>query len=123
MLMLWLPKAGPLLALFAFAAPICAQVNMEWVTVDDPGNAADVTGLGAVAETFLMAKHEVTNLQYAAFLNAVARTDPNGLYNPSMSLSPLGGISRKGRRGQFEYTVRPGRELKPVPFVSFGDAI
>ena len=41
-------------------------VEFEWMTVDNPGNAADVTtGYGAVEKTFLLAKYEVTNEQYA----------------------------------------------------------
>ena len=47
----------------------------EFVTVGDPGNTADSTGFGAVAETFNIMKYEVTNAQYGAFLNSVAKTD------------------------------------------------
>jgi formylglycine-generating enzyme required for sulfatase activity len=58
---------------------------MDWVTVGDAGNAADrrimndqTTGYGGVDYTYLMGKYEVTNAQYCAFLNAVARSDLNG---------------------------------------------
>ena len=53
-----------------------------------PGNRADATGIGEVNSTYRIAKHEVTNGQYAEFLNAV---DPNGanpaeIYHTSMGL-------------------------------------
>ena len=35
--------------------------------------------------TYRIAKYEVTNAQYAEFLNAKAATDPLGLYNPNMA--------------------------------------
>jgi hypothetical protein len=50
-------------------------VTIDWVTVGDPGNAADTTGYGAVATSFQIMKFEWTNAQYVDFLNAV---DPNG---------------------------------------------
>ena len=39
------------------------------------------TGYGSVPYTFQMGKYDVTTGQYTAFLNAVAKTDPYGLYN------------------------------------------
>jgi sulfatase modifying factor 1 len=102
-------------------APASA-VTIDWVTVGDPGNAADTTGYGAVAETYLIGKYEVTNAQYAEFLNAVADTDTYGLYNTSMS-SGYGGITRSGSSGSYTYSAITGREDMPVNYVSFYDAL
>jgi formylglycine-generating enzyme required for sulfatase activity len=103
-------------------------VTIDWVTVGEPGNAADTevmndntTGYGAVSYVYRISKYEVTNAQYAEFLNAIA-VDLNDLYNPQMSSSPHGGISQSGSPGSFSYTVKPGFELRPVNFVSFTDA-
>lgn len=98
-----------------------AAVSFDWATVGNAGNAADVNGFGAVAVEYRIAKHEVTNAQYAAFLNAVAATDPNGLYNTSMA-SGFGGITQSGSSGSFVYAARTGRENNPVGFVSWYDA-
>jgi len=68
-------------------------VTIDWVTVGDPGNACDVQPpypprpggcFGSVDYVYLISKYEVTNAQYAEFLNAVADTDTNGLYSESM---------------------------------------
>jgi len=102
-------------------APASA-VAIDWVTVDAPGNAADSTGFGAVGATYRIARSEVTNAQYAGFLNAVAATDTFALYNTSMA-SGLGGITRSGSTGSFSYAPIGGRADLPVNFVSFYDAL
>lgn len=98
----------------------------SWVTVGDPGNAADTTGApnpaGAVAESFRIMKFEFQNSQYAAFLNAVAATDPYSLYNTSMGSDARGGITRSGSSGSYTYSVRSNMGDKPVNFVSWFDA-
>lgn len=96
-----------------------AQVTIETVTVGNIGNAADSNGYGAVAYSYNIGKYEVTNTQYAAFLNAVAATDTYSLYNPLMSSSPQGGITRSGSSGSFTYAVKAEQEYRPVNFVSF----
>jgi len=99
---------------------------MEWVTVGDPGNACDVQGhncFGAVGYEFRIAKYGVTNAQYTAFLNAVAATDTNTLYDKSMSfVSSFGGITRSGSPGSYSYIAVVGRENMPVNHVSFWTA-
>jgi formylglycine-generating enzyme required for sulfatase activity len=96
-------------------------VSVEWVTVGDPGNPADTTGYGAVAYTYRIGKYEVTNAQYAEFLNAVADTDTYGLYTPEMEFD--GGITRSGSSGSYTYSTIAGREDMPVNYVSFYDAL
>ena len=59
--------------------------SLEFVPVANAGDAPDTRyetpGYGAVDYTYNIGKYEVTNGQYAEFLNAVAATgDPNGLY-------------------------------------------
>jgi formylglycine-generating enzyme required for sulfatase activity len=115
-LILYLVVAGMLVAA-GQAAPI------EMVTVGDPYNAADDTGFGAVDYAYRIGKFEVTNTQYAEFLNAVADDDPNNLYHPYMDINEgrKGGISRGGAAGSYVYTAQTGRENKPVNFVNFWD--
>lgn len=88
----------------------------------DCGNAADDTGYGAVAYPYRISKYEVTNAQYAEFLNAVAATDTNGLYNTLMG-SGYGGITRSGSPGSYTYSAIAGRENMPVNYVSFFDGL
>jgi formylglycine-generating enzyme required for sulfatase activity len=119
-LLLLLPVAA-CAALLAGTAP---AVTIDWVTVGDPGNAADTTGYGAVGYTYKISKYEVTNTQYAEFLNAVAATDTNALYNTDMGDdATVGGITQSGVSGSFTYNVKAGFEDKPVVFVSFWDAL
>jgi hypothetical protein len=66
-------------------------VTIDWVTVGNPGNAPDAevmldgtTGYGSVDHAYRIGKYEVTAGQYTEFLNAVAASDPNGLYNKDM---------------------------------------
>lgn len=66
-------------------------VAFEWAAVGNAGNVADVTGYGAVGYEYRISKHEVTNAQYAEFLNAVAATDTYNLYNSQMGSNGRGG--------------------------------
>jgi formylglycine-generating enzyme required for sulfatase activity len=110
------------LAVLLFAFPAQAEVNIEWVTVGDAGNAADTTGYGAVSYEYQIGKYEVTNAQYAEFLNAVAAADPGRLYGAGMD-SGTGGITRSGSSGSYSYSTISGRENMPVVRVSFWDVI
>ena len=74
----------------------------------------------AVADVYRISKYETTNAQYTEFLNAVAATDTEGLYNFTMAYS---GITRSGDPGSFTYTTIAGREDIPVVKVSFYDAL
>lgn len=107
------------------AAPAFA-LDLDWVVVGAPGNACNPSGsgcYGSVAEVYEIARYEVTNAEYAEYLNAVAASDPNGLYNPGMHEDVTAGISRSGTPGSFVYTVKPGFERKPVIYVSLWDAM
>ena len=110
-------------------------INMDFVTVNNSGNAADTrsgnrSGRGAVAYEFEFGEYHVTNAQYAQFLNAVAKTDTYGLYNVYMNQADPGdpnqlnhgGIERSGSEGNWQYAAVAGRENWPVIYVSWFDA-
>lgn len=106
-----------------------AQIVIQTVPIGNLGNANDPMSdvgegtrpFGGVAYAYGMGTTEVTNAQYAAFLNAVARSDPNSLYNANMAGS-LGGIVRTGTAGSFLYSTISGRENNPVNYVTFWDS-
>src|ERR1700733_13176904 len=75
--------AAVALALLADAAS--AQITIATVPVGNPGNAPDTTGFGEVDYAYNIGEYDVTSSQYAAFLNAVAATDPYGVYNSAMA--------------------------------------
>jgi len=124
-LTLWLLLAA---AALLPATPASAEVAIDWITVGDPGNACDPQAegcFGSVAGSYRISKFEVTNAQYAEFLNAVAATDTNALYHLNMGSSTTGsngGITRSGSSGSFSYSAIAGREDMPVGSVSFWDA-
>ena len=114
------------LACAALVGAPASAVTIDWVTVGDPGNACDVQAggcFGAVDYVYKISKYEVTNAQYAEFLNAVAAADPNGLYDTGMESTIWGGITRSGTDGSYTYAVKAGFADKPVDFVSFWDAL
>jgi formylglycine-generating enzyme required for sulfatase activity len=119
-----------LLALAPLLLPLSAEaVILDLVAIGNPGNAADPPAYcmagdcGSVAEPFQISRFEVTNAQYAEFLNAVADADPNGLYALAMASDARGGITRSGGSGSYSYAVKAGRADHPVVFVSFWDAL
>ncbi len=121
----------PLLATFAWFASAASAVTIDWVTVGDPGNPCDVQPegcFGSVAYTYRISKYEITNAQYAEFLNAVAADDPNWLYDPRMAgapgAQPLGesGITQTGASGTFSYSVSSGFANKPVTHITIDQA-
>jgi formylglycine-generating enzyme required for sulfatase activity len=111
-----------------------AAVNIETVTVGNPGNAGEGSGqsyggygperiCGAVAYEYNIGKYEVTAGQYTAFLNAVAATDTYGLYNTNMWSSVYGcKIQQSDSSGSYTYSVAADFANRPVNYVSWGDA-
>ena len=106
------------------------------MVVRDAGNAADTevmtccgglqggTGFGSVSYDFAISRFEITNAQFVEFLNAVADSDPGGLYNTSMGSDAVhGGIDRSGPDGSFAYAPKVGFADKPVVYVSFWDVL
>lgn len=107
--------------------PVSASaVTFDWALVGNAGNAPDPeTGFGAVSYDFAISKHEVTNAQYTAFLNAV---DPYGtnelsLYYFTGMAGDEGGIENNGLVDGARYVAKPGREQNPVTYVAFTSAM
>ncbi len=115
------------------ASPASA-VSITTLSVGDLGNAGELSGgpsggygpyriCGAVDYTYNIGKYEVTAGQYSEFLNAVAKTDTYGLYNPSMwsHIYYASKIQRTGEPGSYTYSVaadyanRPVEEKSPRP--------
>ncbi len=114
-----------LFAPFLLFSSAASGLSLDWITVGDAANGCDPQAqgcFGSVADVYRISKYEVTNSQYAEFLNAVAQTDTHALYNTSMS-SGFGGITRSGSPGSYTYGVIAGRESMPVNYVSFYDAL
>ncbi len=99
-----------------------SAVTIDWVNVGNPGNTADTTGYGAVSYSYRISKYEVTNSQYAEFLNSVGATNQHDLYDPLMG-GGTGGITQSGISGNFTYSAVTGRENRPVNYVSWGDSL
>ena len=114
-------------------------LNLEFTNVTNVNNLPDRTNLylysdgtyaayeanqlGVVAKNYRIGKYEVTNSQYVRFLNAVATDTGNdrSLYDPAMSSSSIGGITRTGT--PYFYTVKANMGDKPVVFVNYLNSI
>lgn len=119
------------LALVLSSATAQAEVTFAWATVGNPGKGPDQDyfgqgQFGAVADTYRISKHEVTNDQYTAFLNAVdtTGTNPNSVYSEFMGTNALGGISfNSGAASGSKYSAKTNMGNKPVNYVSFFDGM
>jgi len=94
-------------------------VTVDWVTVGDPGNACEVQTqgcFGAVAQPYRISRTEVTVSQYTGYLNAVAQSDPNGLFYPAMA----NWITQSGGSGSYSYSYssNPGEADRPIGFTT-----
>ncbi len=98
-------------------------VTIPTVPVGNPGNLPDTTGYGSVSYHYRIGTTEVTNTQYAEFLNAKAASDPLGLYSTYMYSDRRGGITRTGSDSSYTYTTKTNMDNKPVNYVSWYDAI
>jgi formylglycine-generating enzyme required for sulfatase activity len=122
---LWLLLPSAFL-LFHLLPPAASAVNIDWVTVGGAGNPCETQSqgcFGAVANAYRIAETEVTNAQYAEFLNAVGATDSNALYHLGMGFGFAGGITRSGNPGSYAYSTIAGRANMPVNYVSFYDSL
>lgn len=96
-----------------------------FVPVDDFTNPNDISppGYGTVAYQYYIQKYEVTNSEYANFLNKIAsNTDTYNCYNTSMGSDSRGGILRSGISGSYSYTTKTNMSNKPVNFISWFNA-
>ena len=124
------------LAVLSLVTPAFAAFNMDYVSVGNPGNTADtadgdiyftegVQRYGSVDHAYNIGKYEVTNTQYAQFLNAVdpSGANANGIYNTNMGSNNRGGITyTSGSASGSKYTTRTNMGEKPVNYVSWYDA-
>lgn len=117
-------KTFPTLTLLGLLAvlPTTSQatVTFDWVTVGDAGNANDSTGYGSVAYEYRIGKYEVTNAQYAEFLNAVDPSGSNslGVYNQNAGIT-----YNSGATDGLKYSVITGQTLKAAIQVNFPAAM
>jgi len=131
-----MPRLCSRLLLSLLIASSGSAITMAWTPIGNPGNAADPGAdrcgpngdqlCGDVPYAYNIGTYEVTNAQYTAFLNAVATTDTNGLYDVSMSnpgTFSYGGITRSGSSGSYAYSAIAGRGNMPVNFIGFYDAL
>jgi len=109
-----------------FTQPAAPSVQYSLVTIGNPGNSADTTGFGAVNYAYQIGKYDVTIAQYTAFLNTVAKTDTNSLYNTNMTTDlNIAGIARSGTSGSYVYSVMNNggdSSNKPIAYVSWFNA-
>ncbi len=116
-----------------------SAVTVETVRVGDIGNVGEWSGTsysgygpdricGAVDYEYNIGKYEVTAGQYTEFLNAVAKSDPHGLYNAEMNDYQGCQITRTGESGNYTYDFsgrHSGNESdwvnRPVNYVSYWD--
>ena len=135
-------RAIKILLVVAALSSNAIAVDIEMVTVGNPGNAGELSGegaggygpdrtCGAVNYQYNIGKYEVTAGQYIGFLNAVAKTDTYGLYNSDMNDNIYGcQITRNGDSGNYTYDFsgRPSGEEsdwvdRPVNYVSWYDCL
>ncbi|EIP97717.1 hypothetical protein OpiT1DRAFT_02164 [Opitutaceae bacterium TAV1] len=110
----------PVLALALANALLPAAPDL--VTIGDPGNPGHDIAFdnsrhaslpGAVDQPYRIGKREVSNAEYAAFLDACAtRGDAYQLFDERMK------ITRAGAPGAWHYAASPGSENAGVAFVS-----
>ena len=114
--------------LMALAAAACigagilsarAEITIGLVNVGNAGNPADQAygtnrPFGAVAYDFAIGTYEVTNTQYAAFLNAVAVTDTYALYPATIKYPLTRGIVQSGTPGAYSYSIVENMADKPA---------
>lgn len=78
-------------------------------------------GAGGVAYVYRAGVHEVTNAQYADFLNHTATTsDEHGLWTPAMRIAREGDPSEGGPA---RYNAEPAYADRPVQFIRWSDAV
>jgi formylglycine-generating enzyme required for sulfatase activity len=125
------PLASAALAalLVALGTGEALAITIPTVPVGNAGNANDpLTGnlYGGVTYAYRIGTTEVTNDQYAEFLNAKAASDPLALYYTSMGSDASGGIARSGSGtipDPYVYTTKTNMGNKPVNYVNWYDSI
>ncbi|MEI8313718.1 MAG: SUMF1/EgtB/PvdO family nonheme iron enzyme, partial [Verrucomicrobiota bacterium] len=96
-----------------------AEITIDLVPVGNAGNPADQAygtnrPFGAVSYDFAIGKYEVTNAQYASFLNAMATTDTYWLYPTTLKYPLTRGILQSGSPGNYTYSIADNMADKPA---------
>jgi len=115
---------GALLATALGPAPTAVGATIQFVNVGNPGNAADTTGYGAVGYSYEISKYEITNAQYAEFLNLKDPAGNNtlGLYNQGLTF-PFSRIEyRPELANGLKYRVAEGANNLPVTWIDWYNA-
>lgn len=117
-----MPSSKAIALLLPLFTALGLSAAPELVTVGDAGNAGHHIPFldtkrpyprGGVAHPYRIGKYEVSNADYAEFLNACARaSDPWKLFDERMA------IERSGGEGAYRYAARPGSEKVGVRYVS-----
>ena len=127
-------RAFKVLAVLAASAICSTKVfavpafSSKFVTIA-PQSSGDVGQLfdsdcAKPREPFQISAYEVSNAEYANFLNAVAqRGDPYELFSPLQAEHFWGGVIRSGAPGSYAYSVKRGYARLPVTFISWPDAM
>jgi formylglycine-generating enzyme required for sulfatase activity len=103
------------------------SISMSYVTVGNPDNAADsATGslYGSVSYTYDIGEYDVTDSQYATFLNDVDPTGANtlALYSPQGD-AEYGVTFNSAATNGSKYSVIPGYANMPVVDVDYWDTL
>ena len=106
------------------AVSASAQLQIDFVTIGNSGNANHSSGIGSVSYDYAIGKYEVTVNQYVSFLNSVAgSSDAYGLYNSGgMGSGQFATIARTGNEGAYSYSAIPAYGNRPINFVSWFNA-
>src|SRR4051812_7260447 len=104
----------PIVVASLFYSACAHAITIDTVPIGNPGNQADTRYYngydanrnGAVSQYYDIGRTEVTNSQYVAFLNAVAASDPYGLFVPNVGYPTLIGVVRSGTSGHYSYSVK-----------------
>ena len=128
-------KSFFVIALVSALSADAQAVVMNWSAVGNAGNANDpadgdsstlgLQNFGAVNHNYNIGTNDVTNSQYAEFLNTKDPTGANtlGLWNGNMG-SLFGGINfNAGNANGNKYTLISGAQNHPVNFETWYDAI
>lgn len=105
------------IAFFALFNPAIFVSAIPLSHVGNPGNTDDATGYGSVGYHYHIGTYEVTNEQYAIFLNSIATADQKSLWDYRMK------IERNGSFGEYIYQVVEGLENHPVRYVTYFSAL
>ncbi len=115
-----------ILGSLATACAAFAQVTIHWFPVGDPGNPADEVSAsnsyGAVPYGFHISKFETTIARYTAFLDAVAASDPHGLWKSrQQDVRNVAGIAGSGPDEAYTYSVI-GSRSRSIAYTTYVDA-